>query len=243
VHEERGALVEQHLDLAQRAAQVFYPRVREHVEFAELVAMANVGLVEAASRYDPTLGASFRTFAWYRVQGAVVDGLRRMTHLPRRVWAQIVTLRATADYLEAQVNRGVAARSQEAIRTTADKLREVKDAIGAIRTMYIVAIESIPAEQMASDSPPLDDQLNRRMQSGRLAAAIAKLPERERALLRKHYDEGKSLLDAGVELGLSKSWASRLHARATPASSRNRGRSAHGRFQLATRIGSGSEAL
>jgi RNA polymerase sigma factor FliA len=214
VHEERASLVEQHLDLAQRAARMFHPRVRDHVEFSELVAMANVGLVEAASRYDASLGASFRTFAWYRVQGAIVDGLRRMNHLPRRVWAQIVLLRSTADYLEAQANRGAVARSQEATRTTADKLREVRDAIGAIRTMYMVAIESVPDEQMASDEPAIDVTLSRQMQSARLTAALAKLPDRERQLLHKHYSEGKTLVDAGGDLGLSKSWASRLHARA-----------------------------
>jgi RNA polymerase sigma factor for flagellar operon FliA len=47
-----------------------------------------------------------------------------------------------------------------------------------------------------------------------LAAALAELPERERELLHKHYVEGKTLLDAGAELGMSKSWASRRHARA-----------------------------
>ena len=33
------------------------------------------------------MGASFNTFAWYRVQGAIIDGLRKQTNLPRRVWA------------------------------------------------------------------------------------------------------------------------------------------------------------
>jgi RNA polymerase sigma factor for flagellar operon FliA len=48
----------------------------------------------------------------------------------------------------------------------------------------------------------------------RLRDAIASLPDRERALVTKHYFEGKNLLVAGAELGISKSWASRLHAQA-----------------------------
>jgi RNA polymerase sigma factor for flagellar operon FliA len=32
--------------------------------------------------------------------------------------------------------------------------------------------------------------------------------------MTKHYWEGKNLLEAGAELGMSKSWASRLHAQA-----------------------------
>jgi len=46
------------------------------------------------------------------------------------------------------------------------------------------------------------------------ARRIAALPDRERALMTKHYWEGKNLLEAGAELGISKSWASRLHAQA-----------------------------
>ncbi|HVK74973.1 MAG TPA: sigma-70 family RNA polymerase sigma factor [Kofleriaceae bacterium] len=214
MNSDRAALVERHLDLARRAARLYHPRVREHVELDELVALASVGLVEAANRYDPAQGASFRTFAWYRVQGAIIDGLRRMTNLPRKVWARIVVLRATAEYLEAQAARADAARVREGERTAADKLREVKDAIGAIRTMYVVSIDTVPDDQMADDVPPVPEQLGRRRQAAQLAAALAQLPERERILLDKHYREGKTLLDAGAELGLSKSWASRLHARA-----------------------------
>jgi len=48
----------------------------------ELVALGNTGLAEAAQRFDDTRGATFATYAWYRVQGAIVDGLRKMTQLP-----------------------------------------------------------------------------------------------------------------------------------------------------------------
>ena len=211
---ERAALVEQNLDLARRAAKLFQPRVRGHVDLDELIAMANVGLTEAATRYDPNQGAAFRTFAWYRVQGAIVDGLRRMTNLPRRVWQQILLLRATADYLEAQASRAGAARAQEGERTAADQLREVKAAIGAIRTMYVVALDAAPSGAMIEEAPSPVDQLHAHRRAAALRRAMERLPDKERQLLDKHYREGKTLLDAGAELGMSKSWASRLHARA-----------------------------
>src|SRR5438309_554696 len=71
--EERAQLAERHLDVARRAAKMIYPRVREHVEFDELVAIGNAGLAEAAQRFDPDRGIAFDTYAWYRVQGAIVD--------------------------------------------------------------------------------------------------------------------------------------------------------------------------
>jgi len=211
---DRSELAARHLDLARRAAALYYPRVRQHVDLQELTQMASVGLAEAASRFDPTAGASFRTFAWYRVQGAILDGLRRMSNLPRAVWAQINLLRATADYLEAQANRADVARDQAPGASTADQLREVRAALGAIRTMYVVALDEAPVEAIRAEDQLPDEQLARAQRHAQVQAALTRLPEKERALMHKHYVEGKTLLDAGLELGMSKSWASRLHARA-----------------------------
>jgi RNA polymerase sigma factor for flagellar operon FliA len=61
---------------------------------------------------------------------------------------------------------------------------------------------------------PPDQQLERMHLQARTRRAMDKLPEKERRLLQLHYFEDRNLEVAGVELGLSKSWASRLHARA-----------------------------
>jgi RNA polymerase sigma factor for flagellar operon FliA len=58
------------------------------------------------------------------------------------------------------------------------------------------------------------DDVDRGRMARALRIALSRLPEKERALVTKHYYEGKNLLEAGVELGISKSWASRLHAQA-----------------------------
>ncbi len=214
VNVDRSELAARHLDLAHKAAALYYGRVRAHVTYDDLVAMASVGLTEAANRYDPTVGASFKTFAWYRVQGAIIDGLRKETALPRAVWARIVALRATAGYLEAQAARARVAQDTAGAASTADRLREVKAALGAIRTMYTVSIHQLDTDSLLANDEGADDALARERQKQALVAALDQLPERERALMHKHYVEGKSLLDAGAELGMSKSWASRMHARA-----------------------------
>ena len=166
-------LVTRHLELARRAAGRIYPRVRGLVSFDELRALANAGLAEAAERYDPGHGASFATFAWYRIQGAIFDGLRRSSQQraaapPPRPPPQMVSLEALRE-------RGFDA---------------------------------------AGDAPGPADDLDGARRAARLRRAIAQLPDRPRALVTKHYFEGKSLLEAGAELGVSKSWASRLHAQA-----------------------------
>jgi RNA polymerase sigma factor for flagellar operon FliA len=214
---ERARLVEAHLDLARKAASMLYPRVKDHVEYDELVAYANSGLAEAAQRFDPTRGASFSTFAWYRVQGAIIDGLRRASNLPRRVWQQLVALRAASDYLENRAERDAgAAQRGTAPPEGADALAAMKSALSAIRTMYVTSLEAMREGgfDAADGAPSAGDRLDTGRLSEKLRKALESLPERERALVTKHYWEGKNLLQAGEELGISKSWASRLHAQA-----------------------------
>jgi RNA polymerase sigma factor for flagellar operon FliA len=211
-------LVEGHLELSRRAAAMIFPRVRGYIEFEELVSLANAGLTEAASRFDPTRGASFTTFAWYRVQGSILDGLRRATHLPRRTWAKLVALRAASDYLENRAERETAAARKGAPPPSgAAALTAVRDAMSAIRTMYVTSLEGLREDRgfdPGGEPGTIADQIDSNRLAERLRAALDRLPERERELMKKHYWEGKNLLEAGAELGISKSWASRLHAQA-----------------------------
>jgi RNA polymerase sigma factor for flagellar operon FliA len=193
---------------------MIYPRVRDHVEFDELVALGNAGLAEAAQRFDPSRGVPFGAFAWYRVQGAVLDGMRQMTQLPKRVWAGLVALRAASEYLEHRIEREAgAAKTGASPPTGADALAAVKSAMSAIRTMYVTSLDAM-TEEVSADSQSAPDRIDAQRIAAKLRDALGALPERERALMTKHYWEGKTLLEAGAELGISKSWASRLHAQA-----------------------------
>lgn len=187
------------------------------MELAELVALANEGLVEASQRFEEGHGATFSTFAWYRVQGAVIDGVRRNTTLSRREWQKLSALRSAAEYLETRVerDRGAAQRGAAAPEG-ADALRAVKDAMSAIKTVYLTSLDALAdaGRDPQAGGEHVDDAIDRTRMSRRIAIAIRRLPEREAALVKKHYYEGKNLLEAGAELGISKSWASRLHAQA-----------------------------
>jgi RNA polymerase sigma factor for flagellar operon FliA len=126
-------------------------------------------------------------------------------------------LRAASEVLEAQSQREAAARARGAAAPdTEERLREIKEAMAAIETVYVVAAAA-PLEAAASVVAPaadVDGALDAAAFRPRVTDALAKLPDKERALVEKHYFEGKNLLDAGAELGISKSWASRLHAQA-----------------------------
>lgn len=215
---DRAKLIEDHLDLCARAARMIYPRVKEYITFEELVSLANVGLAEAASRFDPSRNVLFKTYAWYRVQGSIIDEIRRSTTLPRAVWRKLVALRAAAEYLEhkAEAERGATQKGAKPAEG-ADALAAIRSSIAAIRTMYLTSLEGLQEQKnfdKASDESSAPERMDTQRLTARLAEAIEQLPERERALMKKHYYEDKNLLEAGVELGISKSWASRLHAQA-----------------------------
>jgi len=175
---------------------MIHRRVRDHVAMEELVALGECGLVEAAARFDGSRGASFATFAWYRVRGAILDGMRRQAPLPRRVWRRLAELRV----------------ANEVTPESSPRKLEIESEISAIRTMYVRSLDECEA-------PPADDgsaaeQIDADRMATKLAEAIDKLPANERDLVRKHYWEDKDLGEAGADLGISRSWSCRLHARA-----------------------------
>jgi RNA polymerase sigma factor FliA len=215
---QRNELVIAHLDLARKAAAMIFPRVKGHVEFAELEAMGSRGLVEAAQRFDPSRGTPFAGFAWHRVFGAIMDELRRGTTLPKARWTQLQALRASADYLEHRslAEQGATAKRAAATTTVSDTLAKVQAAIAAIKTVYLTSLDAAKEhgfEPASSDGDGAAELLATQEQSN-LKKIIAGLPAKESALLTKHYYENKTLETAGTELGVSKSWASRIHAQA-----------------------------
>jgi RNA polymerase sigma factor for flagellar operon FliA len=206
-------LVERHLDLPRRVARVIHRRCRAYDELEELVALGNAGLVEAAARFDPAAGVLFQTFAHYRVQGAMLDGLRRSSPLPRDRWRQLVALRAASSYLEEQ-GAQAAQTGEPATEEHTSTLADLQQAIGAIRTMYVLSYDdALNKIEIATDYDAAHE-LDRARLRAAVADAVATLPIRERELVLRHYWQGKNLMEAGADIGVSKSWASRIHARA-----------------------------
>jgi RNA polymerase sigma factor for flagellar operon FliA len=158
----------------------------------DLIAFGFGGLLEAERRFDARRGVRFQTFAYYRVRGAMLDGVRKMADLPRRAHQR---LKAEAE------------RPPTAAPTPLDK---------AFARMSASLTGPSPVQgSFASESP--ESTLLKNESIERLLGALSQLPTRERALIRGHYFEGRPLDQLAAELGVSKSWASRIHTRALDA--------------------------
>ncbi len=208
-------LIEQHLPLVQAIARKVKKSVGASVELEDLVGYGSKGLVEAAERFDPRHGVAFSTFAYYRVRGAMYDGLRSMGWYSRADYARYRAEERANEYLRNRVDREGAARAEGAPGSTdaAAALAEVNEILSTVATVHITSLEAAAA--VPDDSRPAPDlAVDGQRMGARVRRALETLPEKERRLMELYYFADKNLEQAGAEMGLSKSWACRLHARA-----------------------------
>lgn len=208
-------LVEQHLSLVQAIARKVKKSVGASVDVDDLVGYGSKGLVEAAERFDPRHGVAFSTFAYYRIRGAMYDGLRSMGWYSRADYARYRAEERANEYLRNHADREGAARAEgaPASRDPATVLSEVNEILASVATIHITSLEAAAA--VPDESRPAPDlAVEGRRMAERVRRAVATLPDKERRLMELYYFKDKNLEEAGTELGLSKSWACRLHARA-----------------------------
>jgi RNA polymerase sigma factor for flagellar operon FliA len=204
------------LDLVDIAAKQTLRRMSRTVTLDDLRSFAQEGLLHAARTYDPSRGVPFRRWANLRIKGAMLDGVRQWGALPRRVYRQLQGAEAGDRMLESYDEEDAASpvtTPEAADDRLTTYLAGIATAI-AVGTMTAAPRENIDAE--GRDVTP-EDLLGEAELLARVRAIVAKLPEQERALVERHYFGGETIDRAASSLGLSKSWGSRLHARAIEA--------------------------
>ena len=212
--------MEQHLSLVQSVARKLKKQITARIDFDDLVGYGSKGLIEAAERFDPRHGVAFSTFAYYRIRGAMLDGLRTMGWYSRADYARYRAEERATQYLQNQTDReGAAATGAKEgpaapeASTVEEKLSAIAEILGGIATVHITSLEAAAA--VADDRLPAPDAtLDTGRLSVRVREAVKALPDRERQLMELYYFADKNLEEAGAAMGLSKSWACRLHARA-----------------------------
>jgi RNA polymerase sigma factor for flagellar operon FliA len=215
---DRQRLVDAHVPFVRSIAARIKEQLPREIEFDDLVAYGMQGLLEAAERFDGGHGTSFTTFAYYRVRGAMFDGLRGMGWLPRAEYARLRFEERAAAYLANLSDReaGAAATAETVeVPRLEDEVRAIADALGGVAAIFVTTMDARreEAEQQAVTPAP-QQQVEKSERNQNIRRALDSLPEKERRLLELYYYEDRSLEQAGQALGLSKSWSSRLHARA-----------------------------
>jgi RNA polymerase sigma factor for flagellar operon FliA len=210
--QEQRRLVDRHLGLVRAQASDIMQStgLPASIEFDDLVSFGTQGLIEAAQRFQPERGAAFPTFAYYRVRGAIFDGLRSFGWVNRREYARLREQERVDAYLQSHSERAAGA----APGSLEDEVASLAEALDGAAAVFVTSLEAASRPEEADERPGADDALAFGELSQTVRAALRELPPQERAVVEAFYFKDRNLQDAGRDLGVSKSWASRLHAAA-----------------------------
>jgi RNA polymerase sigma factor for flagellar operon FliA len=216
---QRDALVMAHVDLVKSLASRLGRRLPSQVELSELVSVGVLGLIEAANRYQPSLGVPFDAFARRRINGAMLDALRGLDWVPRSlrklqrdVDGAMTNLRHTLgrepEAEEIAAALGVSTREYDA------KLDELRLAEVAVLQPAGTGDDSLDLLDVAVDDQGPYRQLERQELRARLASALMEIPERERQILAMSYEQEMTLAEIGLVIGVGESRVSQLRTQA-----------------------------
>jgi RNA polymerase sigma factor for flagellar operon FliA len=190
------------------------------IDLGDLVQDGVIGLIDAARRFDEDRGIKFETFAERRVRGAMIDALRRDAW-PRGVRRVRRELEAAREALRRELG-GEPTLADLAKRVGADESR-LERTIVRISTIestspmaHAEGIDSatLPAVLVPSEPPAPDSLFEQSEIRDRVRAAMAKLPPRERHIVRLYYFAEATMKQIGEAIGVNESRVSQLHARA-----------------------------
>lgn len=213
-----GQLIQQHAPLVKRIAYHLMTRLPPSVQAEDLIQAGMIGLLEASKNYDPTLGASFETYAGIRIRGAMLDEIRKGDWAPRSLHRKVREMAKAVAEVEREKGRD--ARDAEVAEKLGVNIDEYYEIVADATSHRLFSLEELPAGEdgladglVACIQGPDADVENEHFRAA-LAKAVAGLPERERLVLSLYYNEDLNLREAGEVLGVSESRVCQIHGQA-----------------------------
>jgi RNA polymerase sigma factor for flagellar operon FliA len=230
----REQLILDHLPIVRFIARRIHARLPQHVLIEDLYSAGVVGLLDAVEKFDSSRENRFRTYAQFRIRGAILDSLRALDWGSRdlrqkgREVAQAIQV-LTAKYDRPPSELEISQELKLGLPAYQELLRELRGLrIGTLHSERYV--DSGEEQLVYLSSPPEGDPLFRylsaEMREG-LAAAILKLPDRERLVMTLYYYEESTMKEIGLILGVLESRVSQIHASAVLHLRRELGRFSH----------------
>lgn len=207
---ERDKLIAEHMNYATSIAAKLARSLSRDIDVDDVISNARLGLLEAAKRYDAKFGVDFKTYAYYRIKGAVFDGLRKTGWIPRSLYSKIKFEQAANEYL--QNNPGQSDQKSEFLRK---ELAAMGDSVNSLASTYVMSLDSVDDIELEDHQARKDIEHRAEFQKvkEKVCDAIESLPDKERKLIKMYYFQNKTMEEIGEQLNLSKSWTSRLHVR------------------------------
>src|ERR1700761_6720590 len=218
---EQERVLLEHLPVVRFLARRIHERLPQHVEIEDLISAGVVGLMDAFAKFDPDKKVQFRSYAQFRIRGAILDSLRTLDWSPRDLRRKGRAVEEAIRVLTARMGRPPA--EGEVAKELHMDLGDYQQLLGELKgleigTLHMERSEDSGEEELAYvPNRPEDDPLFRCMQGEmrqRLAEAIGNLPERERLVMTLYYYEEMTMKEIGLSLGVVESRVSQIHASA-----------------------------
>jgi RNA polymerase sigma factor for flagellar operon FliA len=218
---EQEQLLLEHLPIVRFLARRIHERLPQHVDIEDLYSAGVVGLMDAFAKFDPGKKVQFRSYAQFRIRGAILDSLRTLDWSPRELRRKG---RAVEEAIRTLTSRlGHAPNESEIAVELGTSLDEYQQLLGDLKgleigTLHLERNEDSGEEELAyvpgrPDEDPLFRCLHGEMQE-RLTGAIQDLPDRERLVMTLYYFEEMTMREIGMALGVVESRVSQIHASA-----------------------------
>jgi len=221
--EIRGQLVKQYLPLVKYIAGRITGNLPSAMSWDDLFHSGVVGLIEAVDRFDPGMNVKFKTFAYPRIRGAMIDELRRVEWGPRSLRESHKRLEATIEELQTELN-GFPTDEQiaDAMDITIDEYYEM---LATVSKRYMLSLDYLYSDdeedeaysikqslEQSEEEEPLEDLIHEN-EKQRLVHIIDDLPDQEKLVIALYYYEELTLREIGEVLGVSESRVSQIHTK------------------------------
>lgn len=193
-------------DITHQIFEQCRERIGLDLSYDNLFGYAVSGLLEAKNSFEPEHGSAFTTFAFYRIRGAILDGVRNESWGPQtsrrlKEWKAIDE--------QCQTYRQLSTESPAAA-TTAGSLANIKEMVFdafTVTFLYDEHLETRFAHEEATRRPAETNELQQLMDE-----ALEMLPERQREVIIRYHVRDETMQEIADSFGVSKSWVSRLNA-------------------------------
>jgi RNA polymerase sigma factor for flagellar operon FliA len=219
---DRGALIAKYAPLVRFLANRIAMRLPPSVSIDDLISAGSLGLLDAIEKFDPRREAQLKTYAEFRIKGAILDELRNMDWLPRSTRKRIREMEQVISALEQRLNRPaedseIAVQMGIDLDTYYDMLDKAQNVELLSLDEYVESHKGESLKRLCENLTPQDDNPIDHMMTHELKEVIADgikaLPEKEQMVVSLYYYDGLTLKEIGEIMGLTESRVSQVHTK------------------------------
>lgn len=220
----RNEMVIQYSPLIKLIAHRLAMRLPSHIQLDDLMTAGVLGLIDAIEKFDPSRDIKFKTYAEFRIRGAMLDELRAMDWVPRSIRQRSHTLEKSYTELRKKLDRE--ATDEEMADNLGISLNEFHQWLDSVSGMSLLSFEDIKGTNgdfsrehllksfSTNNSESPVDLLELGQLRQLLGKCIDELPTKEKLVISLYYIEELTMKEIGQTLGVSESRVSQIHTKA-----------------------------